>query len=118
MSFFLQPRARISVYCILIVSFFCLLQRGHGIGSIISRFVLPALRKIAPIIKTQVKKHGKSVAKEVGQAALKSLKAKNSKRALKREIEAAIERRVTPQRKKKKKKVVRRDVFTKPAQRI
>ena len=58
-------------------------QQGHGLGSLIARFALPALRKLAPIVKSVVKTHGKRVIRKVGRAALKSAKSKNKKEVFK-----------------------------------
>ena len=93
---------------------FCF-QRGHGLGSLISKFALPALKKLTPIVTRQVKKHGKSVAKEIGRAAIKSMKSKNKKKSLETELYNVIERKLVTQKKKKKKKKkpMRRDIFTK-----
>ena len=63
-------------------------QQGHGLGSLIARFALPALRKLAPIVKSAVKTHGKRVIRKVGRAALKSAQAKNKKAVFKREMAA------------------------------
>ena len=81
----------------------------------ISKFALPALKKLTPLIKDQVKKHGKSVAKEIGRAAIKSLKSKNKKQTLENELYGVVERKL--KKKKPRKKPMRRDVFTKPMRR-
>ena len=78
-------------------------QQGHGLGSLIARFALPALRKLAPIVKSAVKTHGKRVIRKVGRAALKSAQAKNKKAVFKREMARAVAREIKKNTKAKPK---------------
>ena len=78
-------------------------QQGHGLGSLIARFALPALRKLAPIVKSAVKTHGKRVIRKVGRAALKSAQAKNKKAVFKREMARAVAREIQKNTKAKPK---------------
>ena len=78
-------------------------QQGHGLGSLIARFALPALRKLAPIVKSAVKTHGKRVIRKVGRAALKSAQAKNKKAVFKREMARAVAREIRKNTKAKPK---------------
>ena len=57
-----------------------LYQRGSGLGSILSKFALPAIRKLAPAVKSVVRKHGKSAVRSVARAGLKSLSRRKRKR--------------------------------------
>ena len=57
-----------------------LYQRGSGLGSILSKFALPAIRKLAPAVKSVVRKHGKSAVRSVARAGLKSLSRKRKRK--------------------------------------
>ena len=86
-----------------------LYQRGSGLGSILSKFALPAIRKLAPAVKSVVKKHGKSAVRSVARAGLKSLSRKRKKknRGFVNEMSRVVARKLVhrggPKTKKKKK---------------
>ena len=92
-------------------------QKGQGIATLISKFALPALRKLSPVIKSVVRKHGKSAVRAVGRAGYRAIKSKNKKEALKREMQREVARQLKkaskPRRKKKPDFSARRDIFTK-----
>ena len=91
-----------------------LYQRGSGLGSILSKFALPAIRKLAPAVKSVVRKHGKSAVRSVARAGLKSLSRKRKKknRGFVNEMSRVVARKLVhrggPKTKKKKKKSKRR----------
>ena len=100
-----------------------LYQRGSGLGSILSKFALPAIRKLAPAVKSVVRKHGKSAVRSVARAGLKSLSRKRKKknRGFVNEMSRVVARKLVhrggPKTKKKKKKSKRRprrrrDIFS------
>ena len=99
-----------------------LYQRGSGLGSILSKFALPAIRKLAPAVKSVVKKHGKSAVRSVARAGLKSLSRKRKKknRGFVNEMSRVVARKLVhrggPKTKKRKKKSRtrkrRRDIFS------
>ena len=86
-----------------------LYQRGSGLGSILSKFALPAIRKLAPAVKSVVRKHGKSAVRSVARAGLKSLSRKRKrKNGLVNEMSRVVARKLVhrgggPKTKKKKK---------------
>ena len=86
-----------------------LYQRGSGLGSILSKFALPAIRKLAPAVKSVVRKHGKSAVRSVARAGLKSLSRRKRKRknGLVNEMSRVVARKLVhrggPKTKKKKK---------------
>ena len=98
-----------------------LYQRGSGLGSILSKFALPAIRKLAPAVKSVVRKHGKSAVRSVARAGLKSLSRKRKKknRGFVNEMSRVVARKLVhrggPKTKKRKKKSRtrkrRRDIF-------
>ena len=98
-----------------------LYQRGSGLGSILSKFALPAIRKLAPAVKSVVRKHGKSAVRSVARAGLKSLSRKRKKknRGFVNEMSRVVARKLVhrggPKTKKRKKKSGtrkrRRDIF-------
>ena len=99
-----------------------LYQRGSGLGSILSKFALPAIRKLAPAVKSVVRKHGKSAVRSVARAGLKSLSRKRKKknRGFVNEMSRVVARKLVhrggPKTKKRKKKSRtrkrRRDIFS------
>ena len=87
-----------------------LYQRGSGLGSILSKFALPAIRKLAPAVKSVVRKHGKSAVRSVARAGLKSLSRRKRKRKnggfvneMSRVVARKLVHRGGPKTKKKKK---------------
>ena len=91
-----------------------LYQRGSGLGSLLQKFALPAIRKLAPAVKSVVRKHGKSAVRSVARAGLKSLSRKRKKknRGFVNEMSRVVARKLVhrggPKTKKKKKKSKRR----------
>ena len=58
-----------------------LYQRGRGgLGSVIKSIALPALRRLAPAVKSAVRKHGPSAVRSVARAGLKSLRQRRGQR--------------------------------------
>ena len=98
-----------------------LYQRGSGLGSLLQKFALPAIRKLAPAVKSVVRKHGKSAVRSVARAGLKSLSRKRKKknRGFVNEMSRVVARKLVhrggPKTKKRKKKSRtrkrRRDIF-------
>ena len=87
-----------------------LYQRGSGLGSILSKFALPAIRKLAPAVKSVVRKHGKSAVRSVARAGLKSLSRKRKRKngggfvnEMSRVVARKLVHRGGPKTKKKKK---------------
>ena len=87
-------------------------QRGHGIASFLGRVAGPLFRKVAPLARGIIRKHGKTVLKTGVRAAQKALAGKkNSKKAavgvirkaLIKQLNAPAARASAPKKKKKKK---------------
>lgn len=55
-------------------------QRGHGLGSLFAKFALPVMRRLAPVAKNLVKKHGKKVVRTAVKAGAAALKNKNNRK--------------------------------------
>ena len=55
-------------------------QQGHGLGSLFSKIALPALRRLAPVAKKIVKRHGKKLVRTSIKAAGAAIKNKGNRK--------------------------------------
>ena len=100
-------------------------QRGHGIASFLGRVAGPLFRKVAPLARGIIRKHGKTVLKTGVRAAQKALAGKkNSKKAAVGVIRKALVKQLnaparapTPKKKKKKPRAAARGRKFAPGQR-
>lgn len=84
-----------------------LYQRGRGgLGSVIKSIALPALRRLAPAVKSAVRKHGPSAVRSVARAGLKSLRQRRGQRkqTFAGEMARAVGRKLARSGGKKKKR--------------
>ena len=73
-------------------------QKGHGLASIFTKFAIPALKRMAPIIGRQIKRHAPKIGRTLGKTALKTLKSKNKKATLQRELSKAVQKEFSRRR--------------------
>ncbi len=78
-------------------------QRGHGLGSLFAKFALPVMRRLAPVAKNLVKKHGKKVVRTAVKAGAAALKNKNNRKKAAGDVfRNALATELTKPKKKKK----------------
>lgn len=94
-------------------------QRGHGLGSLFAKFALPVMRRLAPVAKNLVKKHGKKVVRTAVKAGAAALKNKNNRKKAAGDVfRNALATELAKPKKKKKplKKGTQKRSIARPAQ--
>ena len=87
-------------------------QNGRGVLGSLVKFAVPALKRLAPVVTRQVKKHAPRVVKSVMKAGIRSASAKRGRKksVFKDELQKAVIKKLVGTKGTKKKRQKRRAI--------